>query len=93
MMVFFTLHWIPFFKELWHYILYLAVLIYTLGWWGTWLCIYEFVCHVHKYQIKAFVISIEARQSQIVIESSDDEKFTCQLLSEFNHIQLWLNQT
>lgn len=93
MVVFFTFHWIPFFKELWHYILYSAVLIYTLGWWGTWLCVYGFVCHVHKYQIKTFVVSMEARQSQIAIESSDDEKFTCQLLSEFNHIQLWLNQT
>ena len=48
-------HWLPFFSKTWHYIFYIAVIVFIAGWWATWLSIYGFVCHAHSLQIDAVV--------------------------------------
>ena len=53
--VFFAFHWTPFFSSIWHYVVYMIVIVYTTGWWAVWLSVYAFVCHAHSLQIDALV--------------------------------------
>lgn len=64
--VFFTFHWTPFFSSIWHYVVYIIVIVYTTGWWAVWLSIYAFVCHVHSLQIDALVDSIRSKETKPV---------------------------
>lgn len=52
---FFMLHWFPFLSRWWHYVVYITAVVYTTGWWATWLSIYGFVCHVHSLQIDTVI--------------------------------------
>ena len=64
--VFFTVHWIPFLSKPWHYILYIPSVVYSTGWWGTWLSIYGFVCHVHSLQIDTVVDDMKSNETRPV---------------------------
>ncbi|XP_067032309.1 uncharacterized protein [Acropora muricata] len=52
---FFIVHWIPFFTKPWQFVVYAVVVVYSTGWWATWLTIYGFVCHVHILEIDHLV--------------------------------------
>ena len=58
------MHWFPFFSKPWHYAVYVPVIVYIAGWWGTWLTIYGFVCHVHSLQIDV-VIQPEMKSAEL----------------------------
>lgn len=60
--VFFIIHWLPFFSELWHYAVYITVVVYATGWWATWLSVYGFVCHVHSLQIDTVIEQMKSRE-------------------------------
>ena len=64
---FFIIHWFPFFSKSWHYVLYIVTVVYTTGWWGTWLSIYGFVCHVHSLQIDTVVEEMTSRECRPVV--------------------------
>ena len=59
---FFMVHWFPFFSKSWHYAVYIPVILYIAGWWGTWLSIYGFVCHVHSLHIDTVVDEMKSRE-------------------------------
>ena len=59
---FFMVHWFPFFSKSWHYVVYIPAVVYIAGWWGTWLSIYGFVCHVHSLQIDTVVEEMTSRE-------------------------------
>ena len=59
---FFIIHWVPFLSRPWHYVVYIVVAVYTTGWWGIWLSIYGFVCHVHSLQITTVVEEMKSRE-------------------------------
>ena len=61
---FFMVHWFPFFSKSWHYAVYMPVVVYIAGWWGTWLSIYGFVCHAHSLQIDTLVEEMKSRESK-----------------------------
>ena len=61
---FFMMHWFPFFSKPWHYAVYVPVIVCIAGWWGTWLTIYGFVCHVHSLQIDV-VIQPEMKSAEL----------------------------
>ena len=63
---FFMFHWTPFFSNIWHYIVYTIVIIYTTGWWAVWLSIYAFVCHVHSLQVDALIDSSRSKETSSV---------------------------
>ena len=58
---FFICRWIPFFSRWWHYVIYVPAIVFTTGWWGTWLSIYGFVCHVHSLQIDIVIHRMKAK--------------------------------
>lgn len=60
--VFFIIHWLPFFSELWHYAVYITVVVYATGWWATWLSVYGFVCHVHSLQIDTVIGQMKSHE-------------------------------
>ena len=55
-------HWFPFFSKTWHYVAYTVVIVFTAGWWSTWLSIYGFVCHAHSLQIDTVVEEMNSTQ-------------------------------
>ena len=55
-------HWFPFFSKSWHYVVYIPAAVYIAGWWGTWLSIYGFVCHVHSLQIDTVIDEMKSRE-------------------------------
>ena len=57
-------HWFPFFSKSWHYAVYIPVVVYIAGWWGTWLSVYGFVCHAHSLQIDTLVEEMKSRGSK-----------------------------
>ena len=59
---FFMMHWFPFFSKSWHYAVYVPVIVYIAGWWGTWLTIYGFVCHVHSLQIDVVIEEMKSAE-------------------------------
>ena len=59
---FFMVHWFPFFTKLWHYAVYIPAVVYISGWWGTWLSIYGFVCHVHSLQIDTVIEEMKSKE-------------------------------
>ncbi|XP_078342096.1 uncharacterized protein LOC144627945 [Oculina patagonica] len=59
---FFMVHWFPFFTKWWHYAVYIPAIVYIAGWWGTWLSIYGFVCHVHSLQIDTVIEEMKSRE-------------------------------
>lgn len=61
---FFMVHWFPFFSKPWHYALYIPVVVYIAGWWGTWLSIYGFVCHTHSLQIDTVVEEMNSEETK-----------------------------
>jgi len=63
---FFIVHWLPFLSKSWHYVAYIVAAIYTTGWWGTWLSMYGFVCHVHSVQIDIVVDEMKSRECRAV---------------------------
>ena len=56
------MHWFPFFSKPWHYAVYVPVIVYIAGWWGTWLTIYGFVCHVHSLQIDVVIQEMKSAE-------------------------------
>ena len=88
---FFMVHWFPFFSKTWHYAVYIPVVIYLGGWWGTWLSIYGFVCHVHSLQIDTLVEEMKSREccstnivykhSQILTSLDKTQKDFCFIIS------------
>ena len=63
---FFMVHWFPFFSKLWHYVVYILAVVYSTGWWSTWLSIYGFVCHVHSLQVDTIVDDMKSRDCRAV---------------------------
>ena len=59
---FFMVHWFPFFSKWWHYAVYILAVVYISGWWGTWLSIYGFVCHVHSLQIDTVIEEMKSKE-------------------------------
>ena len=59
---FFMVHWFPFFTKWWHYAVYIPAVVFISGWWGTWLSIYGFVCHVHSLQIDTVIEEMKSRE-------------------------------
>ena len=59
---FFMMHWFPFFSKPWYYAVYVPVIVYIAGWWGTWLTIYGFVCHVHSLQIDVVIQEMKSAE-------------------------------
>ena len=59
---FFMMHWFPFFSKSWYYAVYVPVIVYIAGWWGTWLTIYGFVCHVHSLQIDVVIQEMKSAE-------------------------------
>ena len=59
---FFMVHWFPFFSKSWEYVVYIPVVVYISGWWGMWLTIYGFVCHVHSLQVDTVIEEMTSRQ-------------------------------
>ncbi|XP_078342092.1 uncharacterized protein LOC144627940 [Oculina patagonica] len=57
-------HWFPFFTKWWHYAVYIPAVVYIAGWWGTWLSIYGFVCHVHSLQIDIVIKEMKSKESK-----------------------------
>jgi len=103
---FFTYHWIPFWEhKKWKYVVYIIVILFTMGWWSTWFSLYGFVCHVHRNQILLYrkhmisTLTVDKHDSQlenVVADQSygDTEKKTIgHLLFEFNDLQNWLDRT
>lgn len=58
---FFMVHWFPFFSKPWHYAVYIPTVVFISGWWGTWLTIYGYVCHVHSLQIDIAIEEMKPR--------------------------------
>ena len=79
---FFMMHWFPFFSKPWHYALYVPVVVYIAGWWGTWLTIYGFVCHVHSLQIDV-----------VIQEMKSAELKATAILQKFAQLQTSLEKT
>ena len=79
---FFMMHWFPFFSKPWHYAVYVPVIVYIAGWWGTWLTIYGFVCHVHSLQIDV-----------VIQEMKSTELKATSIFKKFSQLQTSLEKT
>ena len=79
---FFMMHWFPFFSKPWHYAVYVPVIVYIAGWWGTWLTIYGFVCHVHSLQIDV-----------VIQEMKSAELNATTIFKKFSQLQTSLEET
>eukprot|EP01006_Ploeotia_vitrea_P022373 TRINITY_DN54773_c0_g1_i2.p1 TRINITY_DN54773_c0_g1~~TRINITY_DN54773_c0_g1_i2.p1 ORF type:complete len:392 (+),score=5.60 TRINITY_DN54773_c0_g1_i2:70-1245(+) len=53
-------HWWPLLKKPWHYPVYFTVLVFVNLWWACWLCLYSFVCHLHKREISSLIQCIKS---------------------------------
>ena len=90
---FFYVHWVPFFKEIWHFVLYFVTVLYTTGWWAAWLSIYGYVCHLHTLQAQIFIENMQEHYKNSDRSSETEKRCVGELLSEYNEIQRWIERT
>eukprot|EP00794_Sanderia_malayensis_P011031 gene11031-12195_t len=90
---FFYAHWLPFFSQIWHYVLYAVVLFYSTGWWATWLSIYGFVCHVHSIQGQIFIEHMQSCFQMSNRTRNEERKRVGLLLGAYNDFSRWIERT
>ena len=90
---FFYAHWVPFFTEFWHYILYGITVGYTTGWWASWLSIYGFVCHIHAVQAQIFVERMQEKFQCSNRSREQERNRVGALLGMYNEFNRWIERT
>ena len=83
----------PFFKEVWQYIVYGLTVFYTTGWWATWLSIYGFVCHMHKLQAQIFMEKMQELFQLSNRGQKDERERVGKLLGWYNELNRWIERT
>ena len=91
--LFFYMHWLPFFKEVWHYAVYGLTVFYTTGWWAMWLSIYGFVCHMHKLQAQIFIEKMQELFQNSNRGPKDERERVGKLLGMYNELNRWIERT
>eukprot|EP00795_Rhopilema_esculentum_P016399 gene16399-7804_t len=91
--VFFYIHWLPFFNRTWHHIVYGFTVIYTTGWWSSWLSIYGFVCHIHALQAQIFVERMQEVFQNSNRSRADERRRVGLLLGVYNELSRWIERT
>ena len=90
--VFFYVHWRPFFNSFFEHALYGVTAFFAMGYWTSWLSIYGFVCHLHKAQIVNFKSGMvaEFKKTHSVMA---ERKSLANLTNKLNDLLSCLGQT
>ncbi|XP_047130445.1 uncharacterized protein LOC124810153 isoform X1 [Hydra vulgaris] len=95
MSLYFIKHWERFFKnQILSYeltaVIYIQVIVVTMGWWASWLSLYGYVCHIHVHQIKLYDKHMKDTFSKA---NNTNDECIGHLLFEFNELHHWLELT